>query len=59
MLMEEQDLSEGEVKSALITLRMSALAAADEESAVETEVDIIDVNWVPDHPDAMEAGDVS
>jgi hypothetical protein len=56
MLMDEQDLSEGEVKNALITLRMCALAGADEEGAVETEVDIIDVNWVPDAADMMESG---
>jgi hypothetical protein len=56
MLSEEQDLSESEVKSALITLRMCTLAGADEEGLVETEVDIIDVNWIPDAADAMESG---
>lgn len=56
MLSEEQDLSEQEVSNTLVTLRMCALAAADEEGAVETEVDIIDVNWVPDSSDALESG---
>lgn len=56
MLSEEQDLSEQEVDNTLITLRMCALAAADEEGAVETEVDIIDVNWVADSADALESG---
>ena len=56
MLSEEQDLSESEVNGAMITLRMCALANADEEGAVEFEVDIIDVNWIADAADAMEAG---
>ena len=56
MLTDEQDLSEAEIQSAMMTLRMCALAAADEENAVETEVECIDVNWIPDHPDVIEPG---
>jgi len=56
MLTEEQDLSAPEINTALITLRMCALAAADEEGGVELEVDVIDVNWIPDAVDAIEPG---
>jgi hypothetical protein len=56
MLSEEQDLSEAEVNGAMVTLRTCALANADEEGAVEIEVDIIDVNWIPDAADVIEAG---